>query len=105
VVQERFTFLCIRISNIDMAVENSWIEYTHDMIKNTVPKKKEENNLLYFMTTLVEQLIIVGRFSPRKKRGRPLSSPSGSTRSGSHSPTTTPSSSKSLKLRLSEHRS
>lgn len=57
--------------------------------------------MLFFKTTLVEQLIMFGRFSPGKKRGRPVSSPSGSTRFGSHSPTTTPSSSKSLEFRLS----
>ncbi|XP_050066502.1 uncharacterized protein LOC126555644 [Aphis gossypii] len=86
----------------DMAVANSWLEYKQDAENMGIPKK-DQKDLLHFKTTLAEELVMVGRFSPGKKRGRPTSSPSSSTRSAEcRSPTPAKTSSKALEFRPTE---
>ncbi|XP_060846479.1 piggyBac transposable element-derived protein 3-like [Rhopalosiphum padi] len=85
-----------------MAVANSWLEYKQDA-ENMGILKKDQKDLLHFKTTLAEELVMVGRFSPGKKRGRPTSSPSSSTRSAEcSSPTPAKTSSKALEFRPTE---
>jgi len=86
----------------DMAVSNSWLEYKQEAARINIPIK-DQHDLLHFKITLVEELIMVGRCTPGKKRGRPSSSPCGSI-ADSRSPTPTAAglSSKSLEFRPSE---
>lgn len=86
----------------DMAVANSWLEYKQDA-NNMGISKKDQKHLLHFKITLAEELVIVGRFSPGNKRGRPTSSPSSSTRSAEcHSPIPAKTSSKALEFQPTE---
>jgi len=60
---------------LDMAVANCWLEYINDANAVKIPKNKQLV-LLDFKSSLAEELILVGRSTPPRKRGRPSASPS-----------------------------
>jgi len=56
----------------DMAVANCWLEYINDANVLKIPKNRQLA-LLDFKSNLAEELILVGRPTPPRKRGRPSS--------------------------------
>ncbi|XP_008189593.1 piggyBac transposable element-derived protein 3-like [Acyrthosiphon pisum] len=56
----------------DMAVSNCWLEYINDANELKIPKNRQLA-LLDFKSSLAEELILVGRPTPPRKRGRPSS--------------------------------
>lgn len=56
----------------DMAVANCWLEYVNYANVLKIPKNRQLA-LLDFKSNLAEELILVGRPTPPRKRGRPSS--------------------------------
>lgn len=62
---------------INMAVANCWLQYKNNADALKIPKDKQLT-LLNFKINLAEELILVGRPTPPRKRSRPSTSPGNS---------------------------